>query len=173
MVISLPPPTRRQTILLALLLVVPIVVAAVTVASLGAGNTEDLVTAWVLAALGVVLLAMVCGSMLGRRSLTIGDDAIVVRHSLYTLRIERADAGALRVTPLRDMAWLATAYRRLGTAAFGYLSGWFRLSMAADGFCAVSQGPLYQVDFQRGGRPAVLVLSCDSATADQITRWAS
>lgn len=169
MKISLPAPTTRQLGLLALLLLVPFGLAIATIVL---SDDANQVTGWFLTAFGVVMLGAICGSMLLRRSIVLDPDQMIVRHSFYTLRIHRSEAGTVTVVPLGNMEWLSKAYRTLGTAAFGYLSGWFWLPMNATGFCAVSQGPMYQVDFQREGRPATLALSCSSQVADAIRTWA-
>lgn len=120
----------------------------------------------------VLLVLTVLFALIFRRSVELSDEALLVRHSYYSITIARKDVTAIEATELKSVAELGLTLKTNGVAAFGYLSGWFRTRTGAPIFCAVSAKPIYLVSLT-GARLAcpTLALSCSADMAEKIRRW--
>ena len=159
------PPTSRQVTLLALLMLVPLGILIAAVAR--SAETPTMVI------LGLVLLVFIAilFFVASRHTVDVGPRRLTVRHSLYTLDIERCTITAAKVQQVRTTNCLGLAVRTNGIAAFGYLSGWFRTNDSSRIFCAVSQGPLYLVTFEGNPDCRQLALSANADIAGKIEAW--
>ncbi|WEF35120.1 hypothetical protein [Pseudoduganella chitinolytica] len=106
-----------------------------------------------------------------RRAIDVDEHTIVIRHSLYTLRLRRADAAALRVTPVASLDELGLRLRRNGIAAFGYYSGWFSGPQGERTFCAASTWPAYLVAVEGSVRCRRIALSMPPELARRLAAW--
>lgn len=161
------PPSLRQVALLALIMLAPLGVAIAAVAR--SASTPTLVI------LGGVLLIFIgiLYFVTARHTVEVRPGRLIVRHSLYTLAIDRSAVSAVKVQQVRTNGCLGLAVRTNGIAAFGYLSGWFRTGDSSRAFCAVSQGPLYLVTLEGNPDCRYLALSADADVARQVEAWAA
>lgn len=166
------PLSRRQMSCLAAALLGPLLLVGVAAAWLPPKPGHDPWLGWsvILAIVAVALATLLLAAR--RRAIDVDDDAIVVRHSLYTLRLRRAEVAALRVTPVASVAELGLSLRCNGIAAFGYYSGWFSGPRGARTFCAVSTWPAYLVAVEGSARCRHIALSMPPELAQRIAAWA-
>jgi hypothetical protein len=108
-----------------------------------------------------------------RHAIEITQDALVIRHSFYTLAIERHAVQAVQARAVSSMDELGLSTRTNGIAAFGYLSGWFRGVRGERIFCACSQWPVYLITFDGRTRCRQLALSTTPEIARNIEVWAA
>jgi hypothetical protein len=106
-----------------------------------------------------------------RHAVEIDRAALTVRHSLYTLTIDRSDVTDVR--PLRSLKELGLSTRTNGVAAFGYLSGWFQRARGERTFCAVSALPAYLITLKEGSPCRHLAVSAGPELARSIESWGS
>ncbi|WUR15451.1 hypothetical protein E7V67_010215 [[Empedobacter] haloabium] len=169
------PVSRRQLGWLAVMLLTPILLVSVAVTQVPPkpGHTAmDALLGWsVLGAVTLVLLTMLV-MMARRHAIDIDDNVLVVRHSLYTLRLRRADVGALHLRRVTSRNELGLGLRTNGIAACGYYSGWFSGQRGERVFCAVSTWPAYLVTVEGNARCRRLALSMSAEVAQRVARWA-
>lgn len=160
------PPSSRQVWLLALIMLLPLGIAIAIVSRSAAPP--------VLAILGAALLVLVVilFFVMSRHTVEVGPERLTVRHSLYTLSIDRSAVSAAKIQQVRTISCLGLAVRTNGIAGFGYRSGWFRTNDSSRAFCAVSQGPLYLVTFEGFADCRQLALSANADIAGKIAAWA-
>jgi len=161
------PPSMRQVMLLALILITPLALVIAAMSHSGV-NTAEFVLGALIAGFLVLLYFVVT-----RHAVEISPERLTVRHSIYTVAIERSAISAAKVQQVRTAGCLGLAVRTNGIAAFGYLSGWFRTGDSRRAFCAVSQNPLYLVTFEGNPDCRQLALSADADVARQIEAWAA
>jgi len=161
------PPSLRQVALLALIMLAPLGIAIAAVAR--SASTPTLVILGIVVMVFVVILYFVTA----RHTVEVRRERLIVRHSLYTLAIDRSAISAAKVQQVRTNNCLGLAVRTNGIAAFGYLSGWFRTGDSSRTFCAVSQGPLYLVTLEGNPDCRYLALSADAGIAAKIEAWAA
>ncbi len=158
-----------QVVGIILLMAIPVGIAAFMMMqnSRGGANPGTLIVA-----MTVLLIVTVCGAIIARRSIELSADELSIRHSYYSLKIARRDVSAVEVTKLASMSELGLTLKTNGVAAFGYLSGWFRLRTGARIFCAVSAKPIYRVTLTAARLDCTTVaLSCSEEMAESIRRW--
>lgn len=169
------PIPRRQLGWLAVLLLTPMLLVSIAVTGAppkpGHAGT-DLLLGWsVIGAVTLVLLATLV--MIARRHvIEIDEHVLVVRHSLYTLRLRRADVDALRVRRVAALDELGLGLRTNGIAACGYYSGWFSGRGGERTFCAISTWPAYLVTVEGTARCRRIALSMPTDVALRVARWA-
>lgn len=160
---------------IALLMGVPVGIAAYMLMQNSRTRVADI--GWdpgmIIVAMTVLLIVTVCGAMIVRRSIELSDKELLIRHSYYRFTIARKDVIAVEVSRLDSVSDLGIVLKTNGVAAFGYLSGWFRIRTGAPLFCAVSARPVYLVTFT-GTRLAchTLAVSCTADMAEQLRQWA-
>lgn len=159
---------------IATLMSVPVGIAAYMLMHKSRARIAD--TGWdpgmMIVAMTILLIVTVCGAMIVRRSIELSNEELVIRHSYYRLKIARKDVTAVEVSQLNSMDELGIVLKTNGIAAFGYLSGWFRMRTGAPLFCAVSARPAYLVTFT-GARLdcRTVAVSCSANMAEQLRRW--
>lgn len=163
-----------QVAAIVLLMAVPVGIAAYMIMQKSRARVAD--TGWdpaiLIVAMTVLLIITVCGAMVGRRSIELGSDELAIRHSFYSIKIARHDVSAVEVEELKSMDELGLTLKTNGVAAFGYLSGWFRMRNGARIFCAASAKPIYRVTFSSARlNCSTLALSCSKDMAESIRRW--
>jgi len=170
------PTSPRQLVYLALTLFAPMVLSAALVAWAPAkpGHTpaDTLIAGGVVAGV-VLLLGAIMAAAAMRHAIEITPGAIVVRHSMYTLTLERAAVTSATVRAIASMDEAGLATRKNGTALFGYYSGWFWDKRGALTFCAASASPLYLVTLEGDAKCRHLVLSASPDIAHDIAAWAN
>jgi hypothetical protein len=120
----------------------------------------------------VLLLAAIMAAAAMRHAIEITPGAIVVRHSIYTLTLDRAAVTSATVRAIASIDEAELTTRKNGTALFGYYSGWFRDKRGALAFCAASATPLYLVTLEGDTKCRQLVLSASPEIARDIAEWA-
>ncbi|GAB2844717.1 hypothetical protein GCM10027277_10770 [Pseudoduganella ginsengisoli] len=170
------PTSRRQLAYMALVLFAPVVltVALVCWAPPKPGQTQaDMWIAVGVVALLVVMMTAILSLSALRHAIDITPDTLVVKHSMYTLKLERAavTSATVRELPSMDAARLST--KKNGTALFGYYSGWFWDTRSNLTFCAVSGQPVYLVAFEGSAKCRQLVLNASPEVAQRIAAWAN
>jgi hypothetical protein len=161
------PPSLRQLLLLALILFTPLVFTFWAM-SRSAPQPGALATVGVVTVGFMAILYFVAA----RHAVDVTPERLTIRHSVYTLKIERSQVTGVSVRQADSVARLGLAIRTNGIAAFGYYSGWFRRSGNHKVFCAVSQGPLYLLDFEGSAKCRQLALSASPETIRRIEDWA-
>jgi hypothetical protein len=169
------PVSRQQLGWLAVMLLGPMLLASIaaTWAPPKPGHTamHSLLGWGVIGAITLGLLALLC-LVARRRAIEIDDTAIVVRHSLYTLRLRRADVSALHLRQVATLGELGLSLRRNGIAACGYYSGWFSGPRGERTFCAISTWPAYLITVEGEGSCRHIALGMSPELARRIAGWA-
>lgn len=124
----------RQIASLVLLTVGPLFLAMAAIL----WNRASLVGVAIILAVGLLVLGMIA-SVVMRHSVEVSGNALVVKHSMYTLRVERSALRAVQHITSPEQLGLST--KKNGIAAFGYYSGWFSGTRNETIFCAVSTLP--------------------------------
>lgn len=161
------PPSARQVALLALIMLAPLGIAMAAISR--TASTPALV----ILGIALLVLAAILVFVMARHSVEVSPERLTVKHSLYTLAVERRAVGTVKIQQVRTIGCLGLAVRTNGIAAFGYLSGWFRTRDGSRAFCAVSQGPLYLVTFEGQAECRQLALSASPDIAAKIEAWAA
>jgi len=161
------PPSPRQVWLLALIMLAPLGVAIAAVSRSAAPPVLVILAAALLVLVAILYFVMT------RHTVEVDAQRLTVRHSLYTLSIERGAVGTAKIQAVRTVGCLGLAVKTNGIAAFGYRSGWFRTNDGSRAFCAVSQGPLYLVTFEGYADCRQLGLSANADIAGKIEAWAN
>lgn len=170
------PTSPRQLLYLALSLLTPMLlsVALICWAPAKPGHTpNDTLIAVGVVVVIVLLFAAIVAAAAMRHAIDITPGAIVVRHSLYTLTLERAAVTSATVRAIDSIAEAGLTTRKNGMALFGYYSGWFRGRRGAPTFCAASATPLYLVTLEGDTKCRQLVLSASPGIARDIAAWAN
>ncbi|AVR96435.1 hypothetical protein [Pseudoduganella armeniaca] len=169
------PVSRQQLGWLAVMLLAPMLLVSIaaTWAPPKPGDTaaHGLLGWSVIGAITLGLLALLY-VVARRRAIEIDDTAIVVRHSLYTLRLRRADVSALHLRQVATLDQLGLSLRRNGIAACGYYSGWFSGPRGERTFCAISTWPAYLITVEGQARCRHVALSIPPELARRIAAWA-
>lgn len=161
------PPSARQAWLLALILFAPLGIVFWLMLTAAHGSAGLVVVGATLAGLAVVMYFI-----LSRHSVAIAPDQLVVRHSIYTLKLARSEVKAIGACQVASLDDLGLVLRTNGVAGFGYLSGWFRRVGNGKTFCAVSQGPLWLLNIEGSAKCQQLALSASPETIRRIEDWA-
>jgi hypothetical protein len=106
-----------------------------------------------------------------RHAVEITADAIVIKHSLYTLVLARDAVRSVQTHKVSSVDQLGLSTRKNGIAAFGYLSGWFWGAHGDLTFCAVSQWPVYLIRFEGGSKCRQIALSASPEAIRSIENW--
>lgn len=155
----------RQLGLLAVLLAAPLLLV---VAIDAVGDSGQPARAIAMAqGVCLALAGLAVAALLGRHRVQLDGDELVVKHSFYTFRLHRSEAGAAELIELTGADALRVTLKRNGIACCGLLSGWFYGPHNEDLFCAVSAAPVYKLRFAR----RELALSCSRAMAEAIRAW--
>lgn len=170
------PMAFRQIVYLAVTIVLPLAFAAVMVAIAppkpGQTATDNIVALSIVGTVAIGLAAMFMLALM-RRSVDMTADMLTVKHSLYTLRVGRADFVSMDVRQISSLDQLGLSTRNNGIAAFGYLSGWFSDIHGGVIFCAVSEKPIYLVTFEGQLKCRQLVLSANPDVVVRLKEWSS
>ena len=170
------PVSSRQILLLGLLTLGPLLAVAVASAKSPSNanlSPTELQLGWAIIIALTVGLAGVLAATATRHLLSLDAQALTVRHSLYTLRIDRKDVTALRVERLSNLHSLDLGLRTNAIAFFGYYSGWFGGMGREKTFCAISGGPLFLITIDGPVRCKRVALSLSNQAADDVRAWAS
>lgn len=168
------PISMRQVVKLALLLCAPLILSMAVVllawpkqgqAHGGLAVPVGLIVVTVIGLLGIVV------AMMGRRVVGISPSTLHVKHSLYTLAIDKSSVTTISVCEVQSLADLGLAKKTNGIAAFGYRSGWFRRKQGDSIFCAVSTGPMYLIALGGHGKYRHLALSANVELIRRIEMW--
>lgn len=137
------------------------------------GSTEsgNLVAASIVGFISLGLLAIIVATA-KRRVIEISADSSVVKHSLYTLRIERSSVSSISVKEITGIEQIGLSTRKNGIAAFGYFSGWFHTMNGDPAFCAVSEWPVFLITFEGSLKCRHLALSASPPVVQSIAAWA-
>ena len=111
-----------------------------------------------------------------RHTIAITPDAMTVRHSVYTLKLDRAAVTSATVRQIGAIDEAGLTTRKNGTAFCGYYSGWFWNAHGGMVFCAASvrpSQPLCVVTFEGRANCRQLVLSASPEVARAIAAWAA
>ncbi|XLZ69335.1 hypothetical protein ABT364_22805 [Massilia sp. SR12] len=161
------PPSARQAWLMALILFAPLGIVLWLMLTASHGNAGVVVVGVTLAGLMVLMYFI-----LTRYSVLITPEHLVVRHSVYTLKLARSEVKAVSACQVASLDDLGLILRTNGVAGFGYLSGWFRRVGNRKTFCAVSQGPLWLLNIEGSAKCQQLALSASPETIRRIEDWA-
>lgn len=168
------PTSPRQLVYMALTLFAPLLLTVALIcwapAKPGQTQADTLVAAGVVAGV-VVLFAAILAVSAMRHAIDITPGALVVKHSMYTLTVNRADVTSVTVREIPAIADARLSTRKNGTALFGYYSGWFWDTRGALTFCAVSAHPIYMVTLEGNAPCRQLVLSASPEVARAIGAW--
>ncbi|MRV74969.1 hypothetical protein GJ700_24960 [Duganella sp. FT92W] len=170
------PVSLRQVLYLALTMFVPLLF---TVALVSFAPTKPDATAAsklvAMAIVGTVVLGLigVLVSTIRRHVVEMTQDSLVVKHSVYTLVVERREIAGIRIRQITSMDQLGLSTRKNGIAAFGYFSGWFWGLHGDIMFCAMSKWPVQLISFEGDVKCRHLALSADSELARKIEAWAA
>ncbi|KQW87050.1 hypothetical protein ASC94_26860 [Massilia sp. Root418] len=168
------PVLPRQLFYLAVTLIAPLVltISLVILPPLKAGQGTD--SRWVALGIAAAILTALTGVLFAsakRHEVELSEQLLVIRHSLYTLVVQR---GAVKLATVRQVTStdaLELTSRKNGIALFGYLSGWFWSSNGALTFCAVSAMPAHVITFEGDAKCRKLILSASPETVQDILRW--
>lgn len=168
------PVSSRQMLYLALVIALPLVFSLAVLAwappKPGQSPSASIVAAGIVAAVALGLLGLFV-AMMKRHAIEITRETLVVRHSLYTLSIERASVTAVSVQEVASVNQLGLSTKSNGIAAFGYFSGWFRAARGEPVFCAISARPLYLITFEGSTPCRQLAISTSLDVANRIAEW--
>lgn len=168
------PTAPRQLVYMALTLFAPLLLTVALLcwapAKPGQTHADMLVAAGVVGAV-ILLCAAILAVSAMRHAIDITPDALVVKHSMYTLTVNRADVTSVTVRELQSINEAGLSTRKNGTALFGYYSGWFGDTRGALTFCAVSAHPIYMVTLDGNAPCRQLVLSANPEIARAIGAW--
>ena len=170
------PTSPRQILCLALTIIAPLLFAAALVAwapeKPGRQGGETLLAAAIIGFILVALLAMVVATA-RRHVVELNGDVLVIRHSVYTLTVNRRHITSADLDEVRSIEQLGLSTRKNGIAAFGYFSGWFQSTHGELTFCAISKAPLYLITFDGHVKCRQLAIGASAETARSIVAWAN
>lgn len=168
------PVSSRQILYLTLVIFVPLLLAAGVIVWTPAkpGQSDSAVAFGIVGAISALLLGMVIAAM-KRHAIELTRDALVIRHSLYTLLIERNSVTSASVREVTSVDQLGLSTRKNGIAAFGYFSGWFRGAHGDLTFCAISKRPLHVIAFEGSAKCRRLAISASPEVARSIAAWSA
>ena len=164
------PVSARQMACLGLIMLVPVALAFIFVFLAPPKPGQGAPAAAILGAVLLIIAGIFAAAVL-RHGIEFRPGALTVRHSLYTLRVDRTDI--LDIRPLQSLAELGLSTRTNGIAAFGYFSGWFRRARGERTFCAVSALPVYLITLKESVGTRYLALSAGPELARSLEAWAS
>ena len=165
------PVSSRQILYLTLLTFAPLLLAFGVIAwAPSKPGQSDTLAVWIVGAVSLLLLAMIATTV-KRHAIEITGKALVIRHSMYTLRIERSAVVSASVREVGSLDQLGLSTRKNGIAAFGYLSGWFRGAQGDLTFCAISARPLYLITFNGSANCRRLAISASPDVVRAIEAW--
>lgn len=168
------PVSPRQMLYLALTMFGPLLltVALVSIAPVKAGQSggsKGVAFAIVGTILFGLLAILVCA--IRRRAVTITPESLIVRHSVYTLVVNRSEVNKVQIRQIASLDQLGLSTRKNGIAAFGYFSGWFWGLNGDLTFCAMSQWPVQLITFEGSIKCKHLALSAAPELARDIETW--
>jgi hypothetical protein len=170
------PTSSRQLLYMALVLFAPLLLAAALIGwgpvKPGHTPTGTLVAACVVGAVALLFAAIVAACAL-RHAIGITPGALVVKHGMYTLKIDRAAVTSATVREIASVHDAGLSTRKNGAALLGYYSGWFWGRRGELVFCAVSTAPVHIVTFEGSAKCRQLVLSASPDVARAIAAWAA
>lgn len=170
------PVSSKQIVCLSLTVFIPLALALIVVfwapAEPGQMKSDGMLEAGILGAIAISLLGMIVATA-RRHTMELSRDMLVIRHSLYTLVIERSTVDLAKARAITSIDQLGLSTRKNGIAAFGYFSGWFRGVNGDLTFCALSKWPVYLITFEGSGKCRRLALSASPDVARSIEAWAS
>ena len=170
------PVSSKQIRNLALIGFIPLALAVAVIfwAPPKAGQTAS--DAWLAAAIvGVIAIGLfgLIAVTAMRHSIDVTPAALVIRHSMYTLVMERSAVKSATVREIKSLDQLGLSTKKNGVAAFGYFSGWFRGTRGELTFCALSTWPAYLVTIEGDAKCRRIALSASPELARSIEAWAS
>ena len=170
------PVSSKQVLYLALLIFLPLALSAAMIhwAPPKPGQTEldNLLAFGIVGAIATVLFGMLVIAA-KRHVIEISRDVLVVKHSLYTLALERSEVESAKAREVNSLDQLGLSTRKNGIAAFGYFSGWFWGAHGNITFCALSRWPVYLVTFEGTTKCRQLALSASPEVVRRIEVWAN
>lgn len=168
------PLSARQVTYLTLVMFLPLLVAFAALAwappKPGQTPSDTQTAAWVVGTISLLLLGIVI-AVVKRHTVELTSDTLVVRHSLYTLRLSRNAIVSASVRQVASVDELGLSARTNGVAAFGYLSGWFKGIRGDAVFCAISQQPVQLITFEGKTPCRSLAISASPDVARRIEQW--
>ena len=170
------PVSLKQLLYLALLIFFPLAISAAVVvwapSKPGHGGSDTLLALAIVGAIAAVLIAVLLVAA-RRHAVEISGEGLVVRHSVYTLALERSEVESAKARAITSLDQLGLSTRKNGIAAFGYFSGWFRGAHGDLTFCALSQWPVYLITFEGSTRTRQLAISANAQLIHEIEAWAN
>ena len=170
------PVSSKQIVSLLLTVFIPLALAFLVVLWAPSKSvqtrSDEALAAWIVGGIAIALLSLIIAAA-KRHFIEVLPDALTVRHSLYTLAIERSAVDSLEVREITSIDQLGLSTRKNGIAAFGYFSGWFRGAEGDLTFCALSRWPAYLITFEGSARCRQLALSTNPDVARSIEDWVS
>lgn len=170
------PISSRQLLFMSMVMLGPVVLSMAVMywvpAKPGHTPSDNWTAALVLGVAALLLAGLVAASAF-RHAIDIRHDLLTVRHSVYTLKLARADVTSVTVRELGSISEAGLTARKFGTAIFGYYSGWFWGARGALTFCAVSATPVYLVTVEGSAKCRQLVLSAGPDVARELAAWAA
>jgi hypothetical protein len=170
------PVSSKQIVYLSLTVFIPLALALVVVfwapSKPGQMRSDGALAAGIIAVIAIGLLSLIVTTA-KRHVIEISRDTLVIRHSLYTLAIERSAVDSAKVREITSMDQVGLSTRKNGIAAFGYFSGWFWGRNGDLTFCALSKWPVYLITFEGSLKCRQLALSTSPEVARSIEAWAS
>lgn len=161
---------------LALAFFVPVLFAVAVMtfapAKTGQATGSNLVAQGIVLAVVLLLIGIFLATA-RRHVIEVTPDKLVVKHSLYTLVVQRSEVSGVRIRQITSMDQLGLSTRKNGIAAFGYFSGWFWGAHGKLMFCALSKLPVQLISFDTKGACKYLALSADAEMAHMIEQWAA
>lgn len=167
------PTSYRQVFFIFLLVTIPILFSAY-VLFLPIGdrvNANDAKVGVGLLVLSGVLSFAVCGSMLTRRSFSISDNSLQIKHTFYSVDLNRRELKNIQISEITESISSYISTKRNGVAAFGFYSGWFNGQYGKGIFCAVSRKPIYLLEFEGHNKLSAVLLSCNVEGFQALTEW--
>ncbi|WP_338761698.1 hypothetical protein [Massilia sp. METH4] len=168
------PVSRKQILYLALAVFVPLLFAVAVIwwrpSTAGDAESDQARAAAVLAVMAIGLGAIVAAAA-HRRAVELDADVLVIRHSVYTLALDRSRIASAAVKEVATVEELGLRTRANGIAAFGYLSGWFRTRHGQLMFCAISAWPVYHIALDGEAECKEIALSASPELARRIAAW--
>ena len=168
------PISSKQLFYLALLILLPLALAVAAVfwapPKPGHGKSDGVLA---LAIIGVIAIG-ISGMLITaakRHVLELSQNLLVVKHSLYTLTLQRHDVASASIRAVSSLDQLGMSTRKNGIAAFGYFSGWFWNTQGHLTFCAFSTLPVYLITFEGSARCRQLALGASPEMIRSIEAW--
>lgn len=170
------PVSSKQVLYLAILIFLPLALSVAAVLwvpkKTGYTKSDDLWALGIVGAIAAILLGMLIVAA-KRHVIEFSRDTLVVKHSLYTLALNRSEVESAKVSEVNSLDKLGLSTRKNGIAAFGYFSGWFWGMHGNLTFCALSRWPVYLITFEGTAKCRQLAISASPEMTRNIELWAN